>query len=236
MAAVGRLLGALARGGADIALPTSCPGCGAWDVDLCPQCRALARRECVWSVLEAPGAPDGVDLCALGAYEGALRRLVLAAKHSPRRDLGPFLAECGEGLGAALAGRFHSEGSPPAWDEIWVVPAPSSWRRRLRSRPVTAPLAAGVASALASLGACRRASAVDCVRLALGARSQSGKSGAARRAGRAGSMRALAGAPPGAGVVVVDDVVTTGATMREVIRVLGGCDAVAAVCAPGRVP
>jgi len=40
----------------------------------------------------------------------------------------------------------------------------------------------------------------------------------------------------GAGVVVVDDVVTTGATMREVIRVLGGCDAVAAVCAPGRVP
>ena len=190
MAAVGRLLGALARGGADIALPTSCPGCGAWDVDLCPQCRALARRECVWSVLEAPGAPGGVDLCALGAYEGALRRLVLAAKHSPRRDLAPFLAECGEGLGAALA----------------------------------------------SLGACRRASAVDCVRLALGARSQSGKSGAARRAGRAGSMRALAGAPPGAGVVVVDDVVTTGATMREVIRVLGGCDAVAAVCAPGRVP
>jgi len=28
-------------------------------------------------------------------------------------------------------------------------------------------------------------------------------------------------------VGVVDDVVTTGATMREVIRVLGGCDAVA---------
>jgi len=61
------------------------------------------RLPCDLRSEEAGVARD--DLCALGAYEGALRRLVLAAKHSPRRDLGPFLAECGEGLGAALAGR-----------------------------------------------------------------------------------------------------------------------------------
>jgi putative purine/pyrimidine phosphoribosyl transferase len=53
--------------------------------------------------------------------------------------------------------------------------------------------------------------------------------------GRMGSMRALAVPGPGVRVVAVDDVVTTGATIREMERVLGGLDAVVAICRPGLI-
>ena len=76
---------------------------------------------------------------------------------------------------------------------------------------------------------------VDAVRLRVGATSQSGKAGAQRTVGRMGSMRALVVPGPGVRVVAVDDVVTTGATVREMERVLGGLDAVATLCRPGLI-
>jgi hypothetical protein len=50
-----------------------------------------------------------------------------------------------------------------------------------------------------------------------------------------GSMRARAEVPAGVLVVAVDDVVTTGATIREMERVLGRLDGVAALCRPGLI-
>jgi putative purine/pyrimidine phosphoribosyl transferase len=50
-----------------------------------------------------------------------------------------------------------------------------------------------------------------------------------------GAMRALAVPPRGVLVVAVDDVVTTGATIREMERVLGGLAAVVALCRPGLI-
>jgi hypothetical protein len=186
----------------------------------------------------------------MGDYDGPLRRIVLAAKHSARTDVTDFLDEAGARLGTALGGVLGVAGSPVAAVgslagrvpstgsavDVWVVPAPSSWKRRLRGRQVALPLARAVARALAaSARPGVRVQVVDAVRLRVGATSQSGKAGAQRTVGRMGSMRALAVPSPGVLVVAVDDVVTTGATVREMERVLGGLDAVATLCRPGLI-
>ena len=229
-------------------LPVQCAGCRAWDEVLCPSCRRRAQAEQIPTVVD--GARGDLPALAMGDYAGSLRRIVLAAKHSSRTDLSDFLDEAGARLGAALGGVLGVAGSPAAAAgslegrascaggavDVWVVPAPSSWKRRLRGRQVALPLARAVARALAA-GARPgvRVRVVDAVRLRIGATSQSGKAGAQRTVGRMGSMRALAVPPRGVLVVAVDDVVTTGATIREMERVLGGLDAVVAICRPGLI-
>ena len=186
----------------------------------------------------------------MGDYAGPLRRIVLTAKHSARTDVTDFLDEAGARLGASLARVLGVAGSPANAGgfrqgrascaggavEVWVVPAPSSWKRRLRGRQVAMPLARAVARALAaSARPGVRVRVVDAVRLRVGASSQSGKAGAQRTVGRMGAMRALAVPPRGVLVVAVDDVVTTGATIREMERVVGGLDAVVTLCRPGLI-
>ena len=243
-----RGLGILGRGFVGALLPVQCAGCRAWDEVLCPSCRSLASGPA--HVASIDGVRGPLPLVVMGDYDGPLRRIVLAAKHSARTDLSDFLDEAGARLGAALGGVLGVAGSPAAAVgslegrapstggavDVWVVPAPSSWKRRLRGRQVALPLARAVARALAA-GARPgvRVRVVDAVRLRIGATSQSGKAGAQRMVGRMGSMYALAVPGPGVLVVAVDDVVTTGATIREMERVLGGIDAVAAICRPGLI-
>lgn len=238
----------LMRGLIGALLPVQCAGCRAWDEVLCPSCRSLAGGPT--HVASIDGARGILPLMAIGDYDGALRRIVLAAKHSARTDVSDFLDEAGACLGTALGGVLGVAGSPAAAVgvpagrapstgsavEVWVVPAPSSWKRRLRGTQVALPLALAVARALAA-GARPgvRVQVVDAVRLRIGATSQSGKAGAQRTVGRMGSMRALAIPGPGVRVVAVDDVVTTGATVREMERVLGGLDAVVTLCRPGLI-
>ena len=231
------LLGAL--------LPVQCAGCLAWDEVLCPSCRALASSPPVFTSVEGRYVP--IPGVVLGDYFGPLRRIVLAAKHATRTDVSAFLDEAGAALGAslweavggvetpagavaALPGRARSGGGAV---RVWVVPAPSSWGRRLRGRQVALPLARGVARGLASAApAGVRVCVVDALTLRVGAGSQSGKAGAARVVGRMGAMRARVAVPMDAIVIAVDDVVTTGATIREMERALGRLDGVAALCRP----
>ena len=243
-----RGLGFLGRGFVGALLPVQCAGCHAWDEVLCPSCRRRAQVEPTPTVVD--GVRAGLPALAMGDYAGPLRRIILAAKHSARTDLSDFLDEAGARLGTALGGVLGVAGSPAAAVgspagrapsaggavEVWVVPAPSSWKRRLRGRQVALPLARAVARALAA-GARPgvRVRVVDAVRLRVGATSQSGKAGAQRTVGRMGSMYALAVPGPGVLVVAVDDVVTTGATIREMERVLGGIDAVVVICRPGLI-
>ena len=225
------------RGLVGALLPVQCAGCRAWDEVLCPSCRSLAGGPA--HVVSLEGVRGLLPLVAMGDYDGPLRRIVLAAKHSARTDVTDFLDEAGARLGTALGGVLGVAGSPATAAgplEVWVVPAPSSWKRRLRGRQVALPLARAVARALAA-GARPgvRVRVVDVVRLRVGATSQSGKAGAQRTVGRMGSMRALVVPGPGVRVVAVDDVVTTGATVREMERVLGVLDAVVTLCRPGLI-
>lgn len=244
----GRRVRGLTRGLIGAILPVQCAGCRAWDEVLCPSCRSLASSPAHVASIDSARGP--LPLVTMGDYDGSLRRIVLAAKHSARTDVTDFLDEAGARLGTALGGVLGVAGSPAAAVgslagrapstgsavDVWVVPAPSSWKRRLRGRQVALPLARAVARALAaSARPGVRVQLVDAVRLRVGATSQSGKAGAQRTVGRMGSMRALAVPPPDVLVVAVDDVVTTGATVREMERVLGGLDAVATLCRPGLI-
>lgn len=81
-------------------------------------------------------------------------------------------------------------------------------------------LAQGVARALHEERGVRVA-VVQAVALRWGVGTQAGLSGGERRQGRVGTMRARLPFPPHVSVIFVDDVVTTGATIREMRRVVG---------------
>lgn len=174
-------------------LPRRCAACGApAPVALCEICALdVARPE--------PGAPARAAFAYAGAVRAALRR----AKF--RRDAGA--------LHALLPGACARLAPPGEADAVCFVPLHP---RRLLARGFDP--AAVVAVALArTWGLPLVANALRCGRhdppLSHGA-------DAARRARQvAGRYRAGAGVA-GARLVVVDDVVTTGATLREAARAL----------------
>jgi predicted amidophosphoribosyltransferase len=190
----------------DLVLPRSCAGCAARGQALCPGCRDLLRAAPLGAVRPRPCPPGLPSVRALGPYDGALRRLLLAHKERSQLALSQPL---GAALGAVVAGF----GEP----RLVLCPAPSS-RAAVRARGYdhTARLARHAASAL------RREGVLVVVRNLLEpARSvhdQAGLTSAQRAANLQGAMRAAGG--PAVRVVVVDDVVTTGATLVEAARAL----------------
>ena len=221
---------ALVGAALDLVLPRPCPGCGRpgpW----CPDCAAtLAGRPRAVrlpdAMLDTMGntmgqASHGVSVppvFALSRYRGPARAAIIAGKERNRRDLSPVL---GAALGAGLA-RLLRAGviAPPDASGLWLVPAPSR-RAAARARggdPVTS-MAAAAARTLAAAGL--PTGVAPCLRTAGGVDSV-GLDADDRIANLAGRVRFRAvGAPPiGAEVVLLDDVLTTGATVATALRVL----------------
>jgi ComF family protein len=148
----------------------------------------------------------------LGRYDGALRAAVLRMK----TDTNPGLAMS---LGDLL---FAQRGEQlAAWKPDAVVPVPMHWSRRIR-RGVNSPhtvaerLAARLKVPLAAHLLSRRR------RTAVQARLPASK----RQANVRGAFRARAHCDlPGARLLLVDDVMTTGATVNEAARTLAGAAA-----------
>lgn len=189
----------------DLLLPVDCGGCGAPGLAWCPACSALLGAPVrVYPLCCAAGPP----VYALGAYRGRLRAALLAYKERGRRDLG-------SPLGAALAaGLLALQLEPgPGSGGVCLVPVPS--RRSAAARrggQHVALLAQRAAAALAGAGIA--AAVAPALRMALGVRDSVGLAPAARQANLADRvLLRRAGLPPtGMPVVLVDDVVTTGAT------------------------
>jgi predicted amidophosphoribosyltransferase len=188
-----------------LVLPVACAGCGRLDEPLCRACRdALPRAG--WPVPDL-AEHDAPPTWAGGDYAGVLQRVVLSFKDDGRHDLAPVLGRC---LARSAASALADLGLP---GPVVLVPAPSSRAAvRRRGADLTGGLAADAASWLR-----RRGHAVVVARVLVQrrrVRDQAGLGANARHDNLAGALavrhpRAVADRR----VLVVDDVVTTGATL-----------------------
>jgi predicted amidophosphoribosyltransferase len=223
------------RAGLALVSPTDCVGCAAPDTVLCPRCRGALRAATVRpfraeDAAEAlPLVEGGIPLPAVaaGTYRNELASVLLAFKNTQRIGLAGV-------LGPALAGALQAA-APLAGSAapILVVPVPSSAAAQARR---------GYAPVAVLLGwVCRRGllppqfQVAHVLRVAGapfpgGGRRESGgqkSKGRRARAGGASRLEVRRPVPPGRSpvlrgraCVLVDDVLTTGATAAAAWRAL----------------
>ncbi|AGB21810.1 putative amidophosphoribosyltransferase [Mycobacterium sp. JS623] len=191
----------------DLVLPLECGGCGAPSTRWCPVCAQDLAVKPDQPHLITPRVDPGVPVLSLGRYAGPRRDAIVAVKEHGRSDLvAPLAHALEQGIDRLLA-----------WGVIdtplTVVPAPTrrTSARRRGGDPVTRIAQAAIKpqSGLHVIQALRFRGFV---------RDSVGLSGADRQrniAGRVKLIKPLKGA-----VLVVDDIVTTGATASESVRVL----------------
>lgn len=226
-----------------------------------PQLRsALAKAERVYALQPLDGAA-APEVRAASRYEGIMPRALLALKNAGRTDLLPLL---GEGLARSVYEllRAHREGLQPESAssvpvEVLLIPAPSSAQsvRRRGYAPANLLVQEAARQLNKRLPASVRVRAVDVIGYAPRGRRGSGASiisdaisgaqneqkslGAVGRAERMhGALRVMEPALCAGRVsVICDDVVTTGATASEMVRVLQESGSrVLGVCAVAAVP
>jgi predicted amidophosphoribosyltransferase len=202
----GGLLAALA----DLLLPRLCAGCELPGAVLCRRCATLLTVPHLAQPRRFPaGFPPTV---AAGAYAGSVRPAVNAFKERGRAELARPL---GAALALAVAGVLA--GLPAVPGPVWLVPVPSGRAAlRARGRDHVRELTGRAVAELRAAGV--PASEARLLRRAGRARDSAGLSAAQRRANLAGTFalrRELPPRPPGVVLVVVDDVVTSGATLTE---------------------
>jgi predicted amidophosphoribosyltransferase len=199
----------------DLFLGSSCAACGRPGRALCRGCEwALPTRGRV--SMPTPSPAGLAIVMAAGPYDGSLKAMVNA--HKERRRLA-----LARPLGGVLAGVVHD--LVPSGD-VLLVPVPSA-RSVVRGRGHD-PLLRITRAASATLRRHGRgASVAQLLHAVHRPRDQAGLDAASRWANLQGAMQARQATDIGR-VVIVDDVVTTGATTREAQRALE--EAGVAVC------
>ena len=190
-----------------VLMPVECVGCGAPDRALCPACRVQLTPDPSWHRLA-----DGTPVVSALDYSGVARNAILALKEKGRTDavrvLGASLRRAVETAVTACAGQVL---------EVTTVPASRSSYRRRGYDPVTLLLTRGGLSRKIVLKHTRKTGEQKALQVE------------ARRNNLIGSLaarRSLAGRQ----FILVDDVITTGATLIEATRAIraAGGDVLAA--------
>ncbi|MFE7892325.1 ComF family protein [Streptomyces sp. NPDC057412] len=223
----------------DLVLPAECGGCGKPRTVLCPECCAVLTGTAPSRVRPVPEPPGLPEVHAAARYTDEVRAVLLAHKErgalALAAPLGAALAravragsresrgDCGAGLresrddagGAGASVRAGGDGS------VLLVPVPSARAAvRARGHDPARRIALAAAGALRRTGTPARVAAV--LRQARGVADQTGLSSRQRLVNLAGALSVVPGGGrllAGAGsVVLVDDLMTTGASLAEAAR------------------
>lgn len=210
----------------DVVFPRWCAGCGEPDQTLCGRCQDLFREPWVRCDMEAPylvnvDAHEREDYSSfpvyrIGIYRDDVASAIVRWKNVNDRALTQaFLALVWE-AGTAVS---ETEMFPASRGRPVIVPVPSSRARRRQGTAVVDDISAGLAhgwGVRAVQGLQKKeqpfvSSILSKTRLPLDVRARQSK---------ARSARAL-GSLAGLDVVLVDDVLTTGATLAGAARAVG---------------
>ena len=229
----------------DLMLPLQCGGCSAPATPWCPECDGALAVHPDEPHLVTPRIDPGVPVLSLGRYAGPRRKAIVAVKEHGRTDLiRPLAHALRDGLAHLMTWGILE--SP-----LVVVPAPTkrSSARRRGGDPVTRIAQLAVASPDLSAGSDLSAvaspdlsavagtdpdavadsglSVVAALRLKTFTRDSVGLSSGDRQRNIAGRVRRISAVD--GPVLLVDDIVTTGATAAESVHVLqtGGAHVVA---------
>ncbi|MFE9899948.1 ComF family protein [Streptomyces achromogenes] len=228
----------------DLVLPADCAGCGAPRTALCPRCRATLDGGVPRRARPVP-EPAGLPVVhAVAPYAAEVRALLLAHKErgalalaaalgvalarAVRAGLGSGAEEAGglgvSGLGGGGAGGAGAGPAGQSWREpLLLVPVPSArWAVRARGHDPVRRMALAAARELRRTGTPARVAAVLRQRRAVA--DQTGLDAPGRLANLAGALEVTAGGGrllvDGRRVVLVDDLMTTGASLAEAARAL----------------
>jgi predicted amidophosphoribosyltransferase len=188
--------------------PPACVACDAPGPALCSTCAPSSRDAVTFAI-------DAIPAFALGEYDGALRRAIVAMKRGERDPLdalADLLARCAplDGVLVPLA-TTRSRAAQRGFDQSVELARRIARQRDLRCAEILR----------------KRGSAQD------------GRSRPARLSA-AGRFRVVSVGPLPNGVTLIDDVCTTGATIRDAVRTLAAAGVsvhgvvVVARTAPGR--